>query len=97
MKLKLFEGRTPSQPPRKTYPLARGVVPDRSDASALKIVPRVGLWGTILAGGGHCRVGCACVICSAYRVVRLILGKVGIAGKLFLRRVAFFYFGMHDL
>jgi hypothetical protein len=30
-------------------------------------------------------------------VVRLILGKVGIAGKLFLRRVTFFYFGMNAL
>ncbi len=30
-------------------------------------------------------------------VVRLILGKVGIAGKLFLRRVTFIYFGMNVL
>ncbi len=30
-------------------------------------------------------------------VVRSIFGKVGIAGKLFLRRVAFFYFGMNAL
>ena len=38
-----FEGHTPYQLPQKAYPLARGVFPDKYDASAREIVPRVGL------------------------------------------------------
>ncbi len=94
--IKAFWVPTPSQPLRKTYPLARGVFSDQLNALTLKIVlVWVSRMTFTMAVAMVRLVVCGGVARTA--VVRLILGKVGIAGKLFLRRVTFFYFGMNAL